>query len=368
MKRDRMFLRMLLRAALVRPGRVAGALAAVVIAATVSTAVLNLYTDVQSKLEHEFRAYGANIAIVAPQGESLPANTLQQVNETLGTRGVAVPFAYAIARTVADQPIVVAGTDFQGARRLNSWWEVKPGWPQSSGQALVGTRAAEALGASDREFELRFEGKPLKLTSSGTLHTGAAEDSRVYMDLGEFQAWTGVAPATIEVSVSGSAAEVEQAMANLRDALPQAEVRPVRQIVEAEGRVLGKTRGTLLAASALILITAALCVLTTLTAWVLDRRKDFAVMKALGASERLIAGFFAAEAAAIGATGALVGFAAGIGIAMWIGRTNFHAPVEPRLGVLPLILLGSVALALVSAMLPVSLLRRIQPAAMLRGE
>ena len=368
MKGGRMFFRVLLKAALVRPGRVAGVLASVVIAATASTAVLNLYTDVQSKLEHEFRAYGANIAIVAPPGKSLPENTLERVDATLGNHAIAVPFAYVIARTPADQPIVVAGTDFQRARRLNSWWEVKPAWPQSAGQALVGTRAAEALGAGGKQFELRFQGKPLKLTSIGTLRTGAAEDSRVYMDLGEFRAWTGVAPATIEVSVSGSAAQVEQAIAELRTALPQTEVRPVRQIVEAEGRVLGKTRGTLLATSALILITAALCVLTTLTAWVLDRRKDFAVMKALGASERLIAGFFAAEAAAIGAAGALVGFAAGVGIAMWIGRVNFHAAVEPRLGVLPLVLVGSVALALVSALLPVSLLRRIQPAAMLRGD
>ncbi len=361
-----MFLRMLLRSALVRPGRVAGALATVVIAATAATAVLNLYTDVQSKLEHEFRAYGANVVVAPRQGESLPANTLEQVNRTVGQRAVAVPFAYAIARTSADQPIVVAGTDFALARRLNSWWQVTPAWPEKPGEALVGTRAEKVLGG--KKFELRFEDKPVKLTASGSLSTGAEEESRVYMDLNEFRAWTGIAPTTIEVSVTGSAAEVEQAMADLRQALPGVEVRPVRQIVQAEGQVLGKTRGTLLAASALILITAGLCMLTTLTAWVLDRRKDFAVMKALGASERLIAGFFSTEAAALGVIGALVGYVAGVGIAMWIGRANFHAAVEPRLDVLPWVLAGSLTLALASAILPVSLLRRIQPAAMLRGE
>jgi putative ABC transport system permease protein len=361
-----MFLRLLVRAALVRPGRVLGALAAVVIAATAATAVLNLYTDVQSKLEHEFRAYGANVVITARDGESLPAGTLQRVNATVGHRGVAVPFAYAIARTSSDQPIVVAGTDFGLVRKLNSWWDVTPAWPQGSGQALVGTRAEKAVGG--KQFELRFEGKPVTLSESGSLSTGADEESRVYMDLDAFRSWTGVATTTIEVSVSGSAAEVEQAIAQLRQTLPNVEVRPVRQIVQAEGRVLGKTRGTLLAASLLILITAALCMLATLTAWVLDRRKDFAVMKALGASERLIAGVFAAEAAAIGVIGALLGYGAGIGIAMWIGRANFQAAVQPRIDVLPLVLAGSLALALLSALLPVSLLRRIQPAAMLRGE
>ena len=70
--------------------------------------------------------------------------------------------------------------------------------------------------------------------------------------------------------------------------------------MEGEARVLGKTRATLLAAAALIILTAALCVLSTLMGWVFDRRRDFAIMKALGASDRLLNGFFAAEAAGVG--------------------------------------------------------------------
>ena len=87
-------------------------------------------------------------------------------------------------------------------------------------------------------------------------------------------------------------------------------------------RVLGKTRATLAAAAALIIATAALCVLSTLIGWVFDRRRDFAIMKALGASEGLISGFFAAEAAALGAVGAIVGFGIGVGVAAWIGQSK----------------------------------------------
>jgi putative ABC transport system permease protein len=105
-----------------------------------------------------------------------------------------------------------------------------------------------------------------------------------------------------------------------------------------------------------------------LTGWVFDRRRDFAIMKALGASERLISGFFAAEAAALGAVGALFGFVIGIGIAAWIGRVNFNAVVVPRLSVLPIVLAGSIAVALLSAIVPMSLLRRVQPAIILKGE
>jgi putative ABC transport system permease protein len=157
-------------------------------------------------------------------------------------------------------------------------------------------------------------------------------------------------------------------MRRLAEAIPAAEVRPVRQIMEGEAHVLGKTRATLLAASALIILTAALCVLSTLMGWVFDRRRDFAIMKALGASGQLLNGFFAAEAGMLGAAGALLGFFVGIGIAAWIGRVNFHAAVVPRFSVLPVVLAGSMAVTLLAAILPISLLRQVQPAVILRGE
>jgi putative ABC transport system permease protein len=174
--------------------------------------------------------------------------------------------------------------------------------------------------------------------------------------------------ATIEVRAAGSAPEVEAMARQLSAALPGAQVRPVRQILEAEAQVLGKTRSTILAAVAVILVTAALCVLATLTASVFDRRKDLAVMKALGASERLANGFFLAEAMALGIAGAVIGFALGVGAAAWIGRVNFHAPISPRLDVFPAVLAGSILVAVLSALIPISLLRHVQPAAILKGE
>ncbi len=150
--------------------------------------------------------------------------------------------------------------------------------------------------------------------------------------------------------------------------MPSADVRPVRQIMEGEARVLGKTRATLLSAAVLIILTAALCVLSTLMGWVFDRRRDFAIMKALGASQRLVSAFFAAEAGALGAVGALIGYILGVGIAAWIGHANFHTTIMPRLSVLPPVLMGSVAVGLLSAILPIALLRRVEPAMILRGE
>ncbi|MGA7930101.1 MAG: ABC transporter permease [Candidatus Sulfotelmatobacter sp.] len=362
-----MFVRMLVRAALLRRGRAASALLAMVVAAAVATAVLNLYVDVQAKLQREFRNYGANIILVGRDGASLPAGAFSRVESALAGRGLVAPFALVVARTSDGQPIVVAGTDFNRVRQLDRWWSVS-NWPSAPQQALIGVRAVSVVSPKNQPFDLSFQGHTIHLTSAGTLQTGAAEDSRVYLSLPDFVSWTGVQPSTIEVAAAGSPEEITAIMRQLEQAIPAADVRPVRQIMEGEARVLGKTRSTLLAAAALIILTAALCVLSTLMGWVFDRRRDFAIMKTLGASDRLLNGFFAGEAAALGATGAVIGFVLGIGIAAWIGRVSFHAPVVPRFSVLPFVLAGSIVVTLLSAILPISLLRRVQPAVILRGE
>src|SRR5215469_10194911 len=104
-----MFLRMLVRAAILRRGRAAAALLAMVVAAAVATAMLNLYVDVQAKLRREFRNYGANIVLVGRDGASLPAHALAQVDSVLAGRGTAAPFGMVVARTKDRQAIVVAG-------------------------------------------------------------------------------------------------------------------------------------------------------------------------------------------------------------------------------------------------------------------
>jgi putative ABC transport system permease protein len=362
-----MFIRMLIRAAVLRRGRAASALLAMVVAAAVATAMMTLYIDVQAKLRSEFRNYGANVVVVGKDGGALPAGALTQVETVLGGHEIAAPFAYVVARTNDGQSVVVAGTDFGRVRALDRWWKVSA-WPSASQESLVGIRAAAVVTGQGKPFDLTFQGHTIRLAPVGTLETGAAEDSRIYLSMTDFQAWTGVQPSTIEVAATGPPEDVTAAMRQLAQALPGAEVRPVRQIMEGEARVLNKTRATLLAAAVLIILTAALCVLATLIGWVFDRRRDFAIMKALGASERLLNGFFAAEAAALGVVGAAFGYLIGVGVAAWIGRVNFHAPVMPRISVLPWVVVGSVAVALLSAVVPIGLLRRVQPATILRGE
>lgn len=358
---------MLYRAAMLRKGQAASALTAIFVAAAAATAMLNLYVDVEAKLRKEFRNFGANIVVQAKSPRGFTQDELRAIKTMVGDRGLAVPFSYAVARNQREQAIVAVGTDFELARKLNPWWSVSA-WPSAKGQALVGVRADPILGTRGGKFNISFEGKPIELLAAGTVKSGSGEDSRVYLSLPEFAAWTGLGPTTVEIAASGTQNDVASLLDRLRQIIATADVRAVRQVTEGEANVLGKTRSTLLSSTGLIVCTAALCVLATLMGWVFDRRRDFAIMKALGASDRVIAIFVAGEAAALACVGAIGGFAAGIGIAAVIGRVNFHAPVSAQLGLFPRVLAGTLLVTLVATLLPLRLLHRIEPAMILRGE
>jgi len=363
MSRSRMFLRMLLRPLIVRRGSSAIAVLAIVVAATAATAMLTLFTDVQAKLRGDFRGYGANLIITAKNGAILPADALQKVEAQLHGNEVAAPFGYAIAKAEG-QAVVVGGLDVERTRKLDPFWMVSS-WPQH-GTVLVGSRAAKQLGKSD--LSLEFRGKKINVHQAGVLRTGSAEDSRIYMPLSDFTAWTGLQADTIEIAADRKPEELA-ALANMLTAtVPEGDVRPIKQIAEAEANVFGKTRSTLLIAVIIIVATAALCVLATLTSSVLDRRKDFAVMKALGASPQLASALFACEAVLLGAAGAVLGFLLGIAVAFLIGRLNFHAVVVPHWDVFPMVLVGSIAMTILAALVPMALLSKTQPAVILKGE
>ncbi|HZQ20645.1 MAG TPA: FtsX-like permease family protein [Terriglobales bacterium] len=362
-----MFLRMLWRAAVLRKRTALSALLAITVAAAAATAMLNLFVDVQAKLRKEFRGFGANIVMEAKAGESFSAADLTRIASTVGNRALAVPFGYAVAHTESGESVVVAGTDLDLVRRLNPWWSVSS-WPAHTDDALVGVTAAPVVTPNNSRFALSYQGRALQLTPAGTVRTGAGEASRVYISLNDFESWTGLQPSVVEIAAYGSATEVTSLLSTLQRNLPNADVHPVRQVTEGEANILSKTRSTLLWSSVFIISTAALCVLATLTGWLFDRRRDFAIMKAIGASDRTIALFISGEAAVLAFIGGLFGYLAGIGIAAWIGRANFNAAVSPRLDVLPPVLIGSIAVTLLATLLPLRLLRQIQPAMILRGE
>jgi len=352
---------MLFKAAWVRKDRALTALISSAVVATIATAAVTVYSDLEGKLSREFRGYGANVVVTRAEG-ALSPDEIARIHRVIGSQGMVVPVAYAIADAFGGAKVVVGGADISDLLKLNSWWSVSG----SSTSELLGVRVAEKAHGSP--VTLSFAGKTRTIQASAVFRAGSDDDSRIYIDLPAFTDFTGVQPNTALVRVDGRPREIEAAIGRLSSALPNLEVQPVRRITEAQTSVVGKTRSVVLASSAVVVVLIMLCMAATFTGSVLERRKDFAVMKALGASNRVVNVLFAAEAALLALMGATAGFVAGSAIAFWIGKANFDAAILPQPELALPVLAGSMVLALLASTAPIRMLQRIQPAGILRGE
>jgi putative ABC transport system permease protein len=372
MSRRQLLLRLLFKAAWVRKDRALTALVSVAVVATMATAALTIYSDLEGKLSREFRGFGANVIVTKTSG-ALSAGELAQIGTVINGKGEVVPVAYAIA-TANNSRVVLGGASLRKLIELNSSWKVESVHPYGGilptepvHSALVGSRAAESL-VTTSILKIYFGQKSEDIWPESVFRSGSDDDSRIYLDLADFSALTGVEPGTALVRVEGRPQEIQSAIARLSASLPNAEVQPVRQITQAQTAVVGKTRSVVLACSSVVVVLIMLCMVATFTGSVLERRKDFAVMKALGASNRTVNFLFASEAALLALTGSSAGYILGSGIAFWIGKANFDAAILPQPMLLLPVLLGSVALALIASTAPLRLLQQIQPAGILRGE
>ncbi len=364
MTRNRLLLRLLFRAAWVRKDRALTTLISVAVAATIATAALTVYYDLENKLTREFRSFGANIVVTRPH-RAFTADELGTIKSSLGSHGAAVPVAYAVVTGPNDTKFVLGGADPASLRQLNSWWSIHD---QGNGNALLGSQAAEKLAPQGQAFTIRFGHNELEIQPSATFNSGSDDDSRVYVSMPEFLQLTGVEPTTALVRVDGSPKEIQATAERLSAALRGVDVKPIRQITQAQTTVLGKTKSVVLAASAVVLLLIALCMASTFSGAVLERRKDFAVMKALGASNRAVSSLFATESALLGSAGAIAGYIVGCGVAFWIGKANFNAAIVPSAWLFLPVLLGSILLALIASTVPLRTLQQVQPAGILRGE
>ncbi|MGZ4899617.1 MAG: FtsX-like permease family protein [Candidatus Angelobacter sp.] len=362
--KSQLLLRLLFKAAWVRKDRAFTALVSVAVVATIATAALTIYSDLEGKLSREFRGFGANV-VVTKTSSALTAGELAAVRTIVGSTGEIVPVGYAIATDAASKArIVVGGADVAQLRRLNASWSFSNA---GQGSALVGSRVDEMI-AHGADLQLLF-GKATAVIKAGSIfHSGSDDDSRVYIPLEDFVRLTGIQPNTALLRVEGRPREIQSVIARLVAGLPNVEVKPVRQITQAQTAVVGKTRAVVLASSAVVVVLIMLCMVATFTGSVLERRKDFAVMKALGASNRTVNFLFASEAALLALLGSSAGYILGCGIAFWIGKANFDAAILPQPLLLLPVLLGSVVLALIASTAPLRLLQQIQPAGILRGE
>ena len=400
--RDRIFFRMVWGSLWRRRDRVWIALGAVAIGISVGSGLLLVSRDVERMVSRELRVYGPNI-VVQPKSEEA-ASGLRDVRvgevhsrETFSTPPAswpaatttpagavraesALPLLYGSARAQPNpmrwETVIVAGTDLDGLERLYSGWAFQRA-PKASARVplFVGSDAARRMqvAAGDTLLlrPLAQGGEPLHAQVAAVFQSGGSEDGVVYAPLDAAQRLLAL-PGRVSVVLvrpNGTPAAIDAALAQGWLAGGDYEASALRRLTGAARELLGRLRALLTAVTIFALVTASLCTMSTLTDLVLERRREIALLKSLGARRGDVVLLFLTEAGVLGIAGGLAGFVLGALAAQVVGASVFHTAIRIDFArVLPEALVLAILVTLVSSLPPVRYALALDPARALRGE
>ena len=319
------------------------AVLALAVAAAAAAALGSLSADVARKMTTEFRRRGANAVARGKSGAPLPPAAVRAIETAPGVE-LALPL---LVREASSGPrrFVAVAVDFVRARPFVAAWKLEGRLPAADGEAVVGTRLADRLDLGSRkELDAQISGTPRRYRIVGKVSTGEGEDEELLVPAAGLPS-SGEAEAVL-LRLAGSGGAVASRAAALEKA-SGARVDPLLAVSTSEGRVLLRLRGLLAALGVSIALLAALGTSTTLMASVVQRRREIALEKSLGAEPpRFFARFFT-EALALGAIGGVLGTAAGLAAADRMERALFGVPLSVGVfwSVAPLVLAAAVAAA-----------------------
>ena len=173
MSKRKMFLRMITASLLRRRSRMLIALLSIAIGATILSGLVTIYYDVPRQMGAQFRSYGANMILVAKEGESLTTDTLQDALGAIPEDQLvgATPYRYVrLDMTSRQQSFTTAGTDFAEVQKTSPYFSVEGEYPQAENEILLGKEIADTIGAKVGSY-VQLTWRPVV-----TAHENASDD------------------------------------------------------------------------------------------------------------------------------------------------------------------------------------------------
>lgn len=306
-------------------------------------ALVTLFTtaafEVGRKMSAALRQVGANAvahpANAAPTGWNVFTNIARAYGANVAQLSVRVGM-------VKGNPVAVVAADPEALRQLTPYWAVTGKRPANVRECVVGRRAATALELKTGEtasIEWPGQSQSSQFTVTGIVETGDEDDDRVFvigpLEQTEFR--------YALLSVAGGEGQIDRMAQALAATSANVEIKPLRQILRGEQHVLEKVNLLCVVSLWTVLALTALGVSASMLARVVERRKEFALLQALGAKRRSVVGFLLAESATLGLAAAVIGFGVGTALAALVSRQIFHAVITPH-GTAGLAALGTTTL------------------------
>ena len=282
-----------------------------------------------------------------------------------------------------------------GVSSTDPWWHISGRWfSDGSEECLLGAGLARRMGLHPGSTLTVRAGERLHtLTVTGIVSTGGREDNAILAPLQVAQdlagrpggyrrllvsaltkpadAFSEREPATMtpaEYDRWYCSPYISSISHQMQQELPGVEVRAIRQVAEGEGRILTRVSSLMWLVTFAALFAAALAVGATSATTVLERRSEIGLMKALGATHRVVGAFFLAEQLLLALIGGIAGYAIGLVLARFLGTGIFGIAPAVRLILFPIVLVLAAVVALLGSLVPLERASRVDPAPVLRGE
>lgn len=401
-KKHRMFLHMIFMSVLRRRSRMIVALLAIVVGATILSGLVTIYYDVPRQMGAQFRNYGANMIFTPTEGTYLSNADVEAglaVIDRSEMEGYA-PFRYETTK-VHNFPITIAATDFAGVKRTSPYWYINGEMPASDGETLVGAKVAETLGLkvgdqiqalntyditdwtdeqkapipsyeiyNDPETGEVFCDHALDLKITGILETGGQEEQYIYTTLGDVAYLTlnDRGYDLVEVSVAANQDKLSGYARRITEAATSLTAKLVKRVTASESTVLTKLQSLVFIVTAVVLVLTMICVATTMTAVIAERRKEIGLRKAIGASNGSIVAEFMGEGLFLGGIGGILGSVLGYVFAEIVSLNVFSSSIIFRWWLVPITIVASVLVTGLACLLPIRSAVDVDPALVLKGE
>jgi putative ABC transport system permease protein len=233
---------------------------------------------------------------------------------------------------------------------------------------VVGVSAAQVLNVNVGDT-LQLNGQDFQVF--GILNeTGAQEDGLIYANLAVTQGLLGRPGelSMIEVSAYCNFCPIEEIVIGLSDAVPGGRVIALRQAALFREETIDQFSSFGFALSGVVLLIAALVVLTTMLSSVNERTREIGIFRALGFRRVHVMEIIFLEVGMVSVLGGLLGFLVGSGTARVAGPflAQIQGSIPTRLDlILPAVVLSAL-LAVLSSAYPAYKAAQLDPAEALR--